>query len=667
MFEEIKEFEENQKLKGPEIAPELVSRFLRAFPKETAPGPWGLRIVYLKEACVAGGSEALMTQLTAVVSLLSQGRAPAFVASVLAGAGLVALPKPNGGVRPIAVGEILRRLAGKYLMSLVREDAQSYFWPAQVGVAVPGGAEKAIHTVRAWRRRHWNSPHKVALKLDFSNAFNTVSRAAVLSAVSEHFPSLSRWATWCYQRPTRLQFADWVVESKAGVQQGDPLGPLFFPAAIQPLAQDLRNTGLDLAVHYLDDGILAGDVAAVSQALRLVEARAANIGLILNLAKSELVAVGAVDIAALHCHFPDSLLRDTGGASKVQRNFELLGAAIGNDAFVRAYTAERAARAGDLFDSLGEMEDPQTMALDMFDGMLRRSFGDFTGLHLTAEQWIQASLGLAQGGLGLRSTSRHAAATFLASRASTLTSAAELDGGFSIDEAKACPDVCAALAAFNTHLPPSQAIALDAALAHKQKALSTMLDSAAWDTQLAQSAIAGRTTLLSEASIGGRAFLNALPSGRMQMEPVAFLSELRVRLQVPDATSDTWCPLRDAVLDHHSHHAGTHTAAPRGDPRTGESVCTAAAAETHARHKELHLRTAQACEQQGVKFVPMVAECTGAWDPSTLKVLKFVAHAVAAKIGEEPAACYNQLLQELGATIRSFRARAALRRRFEAT
>lgn len=212
----------------------------------------------------------------------------------------------------------------------------------------------------------------------------------------------------------------------------------------------------------------------------------------------------------------------------------------------------------------------QTMALDMFDGMLRRSFGDFTGLHLTAEQWIQASLGLAQGGLGLRSTSRHAAATFLASRASTLTSAAELDGGFSIDEAKACPDVCAALAAFNTHLPPSQAIALDAALAHKQKALSTMLDSAAWDTQLAQSAIAGRTTLLSEASIGGRAFLNALPSGRMQMEPVAFLSELRVRLQVPDATSDTWCPLRDAVLDHHSHHAGTHTAAPRGP---GSGAC----------------------------------------------------------------------------------------------
>ena len=109
------------------------------------------------------------------------------------------------------------------------------------------------------------------------------------------------------------------------------------------------------------------------------------------------------------------------------------------------------------------------------------------------------------------------------------------------------------------------------------------------------------------------------------------------------------------------------TAPQRQETLAQASVRTAAAAEAYARHKELHLHTAQACEQQGVKFVPLVAECTGTWDPSALKVLKHVAHAAAAKTGEEPAVCYNQLLQELGTTIRSFRARAALRRRFEAS
>ena len=231
----------------------------------------------------------------------------------------------------------------------------------------------------------------------------------------------------------------------------------------------------------------------------------------------------------------------------MQRDFELLGAAIGEAAFVRAHTAEQAAKAGDFLDSLGELEDPQvalrllracagfarmlhsmrcnpvtvqTMALDMFDGMLRRSFGDFTGLHLTAVQWQQASLGLAHGGLGLR---QHAAAAFLASWASTLTSAAELDATFSLDEAKVCPDVFAALAAFNAQLPASQTISLDTALGHKQKTLSQMIDLAAWETQLAQSTITGRATPLSEASVGERAFLNAVPSGRTQMEPACGL------------------------------------------------------------------------------------------------------------------------------------------------
>ena len=197
-----------------------------------------------------------------------------------------------------------------------------------------------------------------------------------------------------------------------------------------------------------------------------------------------------------------------------------------------------------------------------------------------------------------------------------------------------------------------------------------------------------------------------------------YICELRVRLRIPDAESDTWCPLCDAVLDHHSHHAGmcvaggertqrhhavrdlVHSWAQRAGLRperekaglllpsnpeeTGQanrrasrcvparlcrvSCClrfrqswrhsdrrpwlqasrhTGAAAAAYAQHKELHLDTAQACAAQGVKFMPMVAECTGAWAPEALKVLKHVAHAAAPHSGEEPAVCYGLLLQEL--------------------
>ena len=85
-----------------------------------------------------------------------------------------------------------------------------------------------------------------------------------------------------------------------------------------------------------------------------------------------------------------------------------------------------------------------------------------------------------------------------------------------------------------------------------------------------------------------------------------------------------------------------------------------AAAAGYAEQKE-HLQTAEACRAQGACFIPMVAESTCAWDADAMIALKHVAQAVA-QSGEDPATCSSLLLQELGVAIRSFRARAALRR-----
>ena len=84
-----------------------------------------------------------------MVNLLAQGQACPAAVGAFAGAGLVAVPKSKGGVRPIAVGELLRRLTGKCLMSHVREAAREYFFSTQLGVAIPAGTEVAVHTFRA--------------------------------------------------------------------------------------------------------------------------------------------------------------------------------------------------------------------------------------------------------------------------------------------------------------------------------------------------------------------------------------------------------------------------------------------------------------------------------------------------------------------------------------
>ena len=148
-------------------------------------------------------------------------------------------------------------------MSQLHTSARQHFFPAQVGVAVSGGAEAAVHAVRAWLDRHSHSQNKVLLKLDFENAYNTISRDHVLSAVRSHFPALARWTAWCYGTASSLQFGTTILQSACGVQQGDPLGPLLFAAALQPLAEELRSGPLDLATFYLDDGVIAGDIDAV--------------------------------------------------------------------------------------------------------------------------------------------------------------------------------------------------------------------------------------------------------------------------------------------------------------------------------------------------------------------------------------------------------------------
>lgn len=168
-------------------------------------------------------------------------------------------------------------------MQVVRAEARDYFWPAQLGVAVPAGAEAAVHTVRAWLARHTAAVNKVIVKLDFRNAFNLVNRDAVLQEARLRFPALARWATWCYGEPSRLQYGPATLQSCMGVQQGDPLGPLLFAAAVHRLALDLKAGPLDLSMFYLDDGLLAGDIGPVANALHHIQQRATELGLHLNL------------------------------------------------------------------------------------------------------------------------------------------------------------------------------------------------------------------------------------------------------------------------------------------------------------------------------------------------------------------------------------------------
>ena len=89
-----------------------------------------------------------------------------------------------------------------------------------------------------------------------------------------------------------------------------------------------------------------------------------------------------------------------------------------------------------------------------------------------------------------------------------------------------------------------------------------------------------------------------------------------------------------------------------------------AAAAQYEDRKRSYLNTAEECRQQGILFVPLVAETSGGWGSNSLAVLQKMAKRMSGRAGvsTDGRAVLPQLLERLCITIRAAKARAVLRR-----
>ena len=78
-----------------------------------------------------------------------QGVVPIDIVPFLFGARLIALLKPDTvDVRPIAVGEIVRRMASKIILARISATATSALLPRPFGVSVKCGLVAVVHIMR---------------------------------------------------------------------------------------------------------------------------------------------------------------------------------------------------------------------------------------------------------------------------------------------------------------------------------------------------------------------------------------------------------------------------------------------------------------------------------------------------------------------------------------
>jgi len=127
----------------------------------------------------------------------------------------------------LAVGCTLCELAlpvqvAKAACSVVRDRVAEQLVPLQLGFGVKHGAEAAAHAARRCCINNLR-PGEAFLKIDFTNAFNAVSRDEILSSSEEYTPELFPFINICYGQPSFHIYGESVILSEQGLQLGDPL------------------------------------------------------------------------------------------------------------------------------------------------------------------------------------------------------------------------------------------------------------------------------------------------------------------------------------------------------------------------------------------------------------------------------------------------------------
>ena len=181
----------------------------------------------------------VLASLTRFVNFLAAGRSPRTVIPHLCGATLLASKKKKGGHHPIAAGDVLCHLVSKCLATFVHLPACPLLAPLQLGVSVCGGYEAIVHAT-SQLMSSLPDEERWTLQLDFTNAFNNISREAMFVEFRRHLLGLSAWMESCYSCQPLLYLGKDSIRSCCGVQQGDLLGPLGFVLTLHPIIERIK-------------------------------------------------------------------------------------------------------------------------------------------------------------------------------------------------------------------------------------------------------------------------------------------------------------------------------------------------------------------------------------------------------------------------------------------
>ena len=324
---------------------------------------------------------------------------------------------------------VFQGIRSEYWSSVIRDSPDSKT-PIKVGVGVKGGAEATVHAARRYLESIRDCPDKVMVKLDFKNAFNCIRRDRMLEAVAELAPEIYAFCNNAACHPL-IRYNNSVIESATGVQQRDPLRPLLFSITLHPL---LVRTSSEPRVGFLDDVTIGGTAYSVGQDVEFIMQEARYIGLEVNPAKCEVIGDARTTSAFKFSNFVRVLREDA----------ELLGSPLNHSSKQDKILENKCKELSIAISRLHLLDSHYSLSiithcisapkllytlctsccfdndfLAQFDIIVKTGLESVLNVSLSDHQWLQASLPVGDGGIGVRSVVSLAPSAFLASAASS--------------------------------------------------------------------------------------------------------------------------------------------------------------------------------------------------------------------------------------------------------
>ena len=249
----LSEFQPDQPVDLPD---DLILMNLRRARKGAAPGPSGLTADTLR---ILIDDDTATTNLIRVARHLAQASIPAEIARAIGLGRMVALTKPNGRVRGIVVGDVLRRLVSRCLAQKYAQPIHTACQPHQFALATRSGTEAVVHALTAVTKAN---PTHTILSVDGVGAYDNISRNSMLQGLRD-VPEANRclpFVKMFYGAPSHYIWHSatgeaHIISQAEGGEQGDPLMPALFSlgqrSALQTIQQHLLPNESLLA--FLDD------------------------------------------------------------------------------------------------------------------------------------------------------------------------------------------------------------------------------------------------------------------------------------------------------------------------------------------------------------------------------------------------------------------------------